>query len=34
MNDKMSKDKSLIPIERIEGLILLIRDQEGRTPST
>ena len=25
MNDKMSKDKSLIPIERIEGLILLIR---------
>jgi hypothetical protein len=25
MNDKMSKDKSLIPIERIEELILLIR---------
>jgi hypothetical protein len=25
MNDKMAKDRSLIPIERIEGLILLIR---------
>jgi hypothetical protein len=25
MNDKMSKDRSLIPIERIERLILLIR---------
>jgi hypothetical protein len=25
MNDKMLKDRSLIPIERIERLILLIR---------
>jgi len=25
MNDKMSKDRSLIPVERIERSILLIR---------
>ena len=28
MNDKMSKDKSLIPVERIERSILLIRRQK------
>ena len=28
MNDKMSKDRSLIPVERIERSILLIRGQK------
>ena len=28
MNDKMSKYRSLIPLERIEGSILLIRGQK------
>jgi hypothetical protein len=28
MNDKMSKDRSFIPVERIERSILLIRGQK------
>jgi hypothetical protein len=30
MNDKMSKDRSLIPLERIERSILLIRGQREK----